>query len=184
MLATAIELPVLNGVKKKDERVERYETLVNLHSGYLYRYAYWLCRNPTVAEDLVQETFLRVWKAMDQLQDPKAVKSWLTTIVRREHARLYERKRPEADAEPLPELLVDDRAQAFDSDADALHQALGSIPEHYSEPLVLQVVGGFSCEEIGEMMGLSKGAVMTRVFRAREKLREILGEDFNHRVRG
>lgn len=177
MLAATLQSPELRGDREYDERVERYETLVVAHSAYIYRYACWLCRNPTLAEDLVQETFLRAWRSLDQLQDPHAIKSWLTTIVRREHARLYQRKRPEADADPLPEWLIDDCAQAFDPEADALRRALNSISERYSEPLVLQVIGGYSCREIGEIIGVSEGAVMTRLFRARNKLREILEGD-------
>ena len=56
------------------------------YSKDLYRYGLWLTKDVQVAEDLVQETFLRAWKAMDSLKDPGAVKSWLFTIYRRENA--------------------------------------------------------------------------------------------------
>ena len=51
------------------------------------------------------------------------------------------------------------------------------LPEEYLEPLLLQVLGGYTCEEIGKILGIKAGAVMTRVFRARKKLRVILGDD-------
>ena len=62
------------------------------HSGELYRYAYWLSGDSALAQDLVQETFLRAWRSLDALRETVAAKAWLTTILRREHARLYERK--------------------------------------------------------------------------------------------
>ena len=63
-----------------DARTSQFEAMVNAYSKDLYRYGLWLTKDAQVAEDLVQETFLRAWKAMDQLKDPKAVKSWLFTI--------------------------------------------------------------------------------------------------------
>src|SRR5580692_7620477 len=61
----------------------------------LLRFAWWLARDRTVAEDVVQEALLRAWRSRDALKDPAAARGWLLTIVRREHARLYERKRLE-----------------------------------------------------------------------------------------
>ena len=82
----------------------------------LLRFAYWLARDRQVAEDVVQETLIRAWKSRDELKDPAAARPWLFTIVRREHARLFERKR-------LPTVDIDDvEAQgdpALASDGDA-----------------------------------------------------------------
>lgn len=74
------------------EKKVRYEKLVQVYHSELYRFAYWLCRDPNIAEDLVQETFLRAWRSLDSLLDQKAAKPWLLTIVRRENARRFERK--------------------------------------------------------------------------------------------
>src|ERR1044072_2267803 len=73
-------------------RQQQFEALVRAHSGELYRYAYWLSGESALAQDLVQETFLRAWRSLDSLRETIAAKAWLTTILRREHARLYERK--------------------------------------------------------------------------------------------
>ena len=70
-----------------------FQAVVKAHSAELYRYAYWLCRDRCTAEDLVQETFARAWNAWGGLRDVRAARSWLYTIARREHARLFERKR-------------------------------------------------------------------------------------------
>lgn len=160
---------------------KRYEEMVRELSADVYRYAYWLCKDRNMAEELAQETFLRAWKAFDSLQDASSAKSWLFTIVRRENARQYERKRLD---------IVDDvdfghveGGKGYDTSTEAfvLRRALDRLPEDYREPLILQVIGGFSSEEIAEQMGLKPGAVMTRLFRARQKLREMLegDEDIN-----
>ncbi len=68
----------------------------------LLRFAFWLSRDRTLAEDVVQETMMRAWKAQDSLQDEAAAKPWLLTIVRREYARTFERKRlPMVDVDEL-----------------------------------------------------------------------------------
>jgi RNA polymerase sigma-70 factor (ECF subfamily) len=61
----------------------------------MYRYAAWLCRDRTIAEDVVQESLLRAWKSLDSLREDAAAKHWLLTIVRRENARYFERRRLE-----------------------------------------------------------------------------------------
>ena len=141
----------------------------------LYRYAVWLGNTREAAEDLVQETFLRAWKSIDGLRDVRAARSWLMTILRREHARQFERPQAvDGRTEELdPERLVGfrDGGQAA---AMALRQSLATLHKDYREPLVLQVLGGYSCTEIGEILGLKPGAVMTRLSRARHKLRREL----------
>ncbi len=161
----------------KDNARARFNRLVGEYSKDVFRYAFWLCHNKTMAEELSQETFLRAWKSIDSLQDDKAAKSWLFTIVRRENARQYERKRLD---------MVDDvdfdrvgaTREEYDTSTEAfvLRRALAELPEEYREPLVLQVIGGYSTEEIANQLGIKAGAVMTRLFRARKKLREMLGE--------
>ncbi len=162
----------------KDKTIQ-FEIIVNEYSKDLYRYGVWLTKDPQVAEDLVQETFLRAWKALDSLRDPKAVKSWLFTIYRRENARRFEKKRP--DTTPIDDVNVDKFIQLEDDFAKteviALRESLKELPEEYLEPLLLQVLGGYTCDEIGDIMDIKSGAVMTRVFRARKKLRAILEDD-------
>ena len=157
-------------------RQARFEALADRFSADLYRYAYWLCGDRAVAEDLVQECFMRAWRSLDKLKEDKSAKSWLFTILKRENARLYERKRPETgqiDTSQLEDLNQNDTS----TEAFVLRRALAALPQEYREPLVLQVVGGFSTDEIATMLDISKSAVMTRVFRARKKLRDTLTED-------
>ncbi|HFE48692.1 MAG TPA: sigma-70 family RNA polymerase sigma factor [Chromatiaceae bacterium] len=156
-----------------DTKEQRFVSLVNSLSRELYYYALGLCRSPHQAEDLVQETCLRAWRSIEQLQDEKAARAWLYTILRREHARLYQRQRPESrDPARLPEIA--DQGYDTSTEAQVLRQALAGLQQDYREPLILQVIGGFSCDEIGKILGISASAVMTRLYRARKCLRQTL----------
>lgn len=168
-------MTVLFGMWNKEAR---FTALVNALSADLYRYAYWLCRNRQVAEDLVQETYARAWRSLDDLRDEKAARAWLLTTLRREHARLYEKERPQSDGLTDPDSLPQARRD-FDGSADAwaLRRAMAQMADEYREPLVLQVLGGYSCEDIAAMLDITPQAVMTRLFRARQQLRQVLAGD-------
>ena len=142
----------------------------------LLRFAYWLARDRSVAEDVVQEAMLRAWRARQELKDAAATRQWLLTIVRREHARLYERKRlVTVDVSDI--IAREDVALARNGEGEMLdlQRAILRLPDDYREPLVMQVLGGYSTAEIAKEMNLSTPAVLTRLFRARNRLREIYG---------
>jgi RNA polymerase sigma-70 factor (ECF subfamily) len=142
----------------------------------LLRFAHWLARDRAIAEDIVQEALLRAWRSRDALQDQRAARPWLLTIVRREHARLYERKRLElVSLDDATEIAPSPGTEESEDQLFALRHAIMRLPLQYREPLVLQVLGGFSTEEIARELQLSATAVLTRLFRARNKLRVLCG---------
>jgi RNA polymerase sigma-70 factor, ECF subfamily len=154
----------------------QFDALVRSLSGDLFRYGYWLCGDEALAHDLVQETFLRAWRALDNLRDTTAAKAWLITILRREHARLYERKTPQfADVDEID--VADERdahTPEFVGEESVIRNAIRCLDAKYREPLLMQVLGGFSCEEIARELKITPAAVMTQVFRARQKLKTML----------
>lgn len=156
-----------------------FEALVNAYSTDMYRYAYWLCHNSALAEDLVQEAFVRAWKALDSLDDHKAAKGWLFTIVRRENARYFERKHTKDVSLDDIEMdtIIGDTNDFASIEHIILRKALKVLPTEYLEPLLLQVIGGYSCDEIATIMDSKSGAIMTRLSRARQKMREIMTDD-------
>lgn len=164
-------VPVMNHA----DRNRQFDALVRRYADDLYRFGVWLSGDPTLTRDLVQETFMRAWKALDKLKDGRAARSWLITILRREYARTFERKVPpltdidEVVVTEESELPPEDRAERA-----LLRKAMLELDVCYREPLVLQVVMGFSIAEIAEQLDLTESAVMTRVFRAREKLKAKL----------
>ncbi len=149
----------------------RFEKLVNAVSSDLYRYAFMLCRNKAMAEDLVQETYTRAWRFLDSLRDEKKAKSWLMTTLRREYARQFERYRP-----PFADVELDQIAgsDGVNPEVWEVRRGLARLPDKYREVLVLQVIGGYSGAEMAEMLELPRATVNTRLFRARQQLRKQL----------
>jgi len=157
---------------------DRFQALCQRLRPDLLRFAFWLSRDLALAEDVVQETMLRAWKAQDSLVNEEAAKPWFLTIVRREYARCFERKRfVTVDIDDLIAREEPTLGAAQDQDLAELRAAIFRLPEEYREPLVLQVLMGYTTAEIAQELGLSNAAVLTRLFRARKQLRALCGED-------
>jgi len=170
---------VLSGM---DSKQQRFNALVNALYTDIYRYAFWLCKNRSVAEDLVQETYLRAWRSFERLKDEKAAKAWLITILRRENARMYERYQPDlVDITDMP--LADLSAGPGQSmETSLLQNSIAQLEIEFREPLMLQIIGGFTTDEISNILALNKNTVLTRLYRARNKIKDILSE--NNILRG
>lgn len=168
--------PVISDMRRS--RQEKFAVLIQGLAPDLYRYACWMCGDRVQAEELVQETFLRAWRAIDSLRDAEAAKGWLFTIFRREHARQFERKRLDMEeVEDIGKIAASRPGYDTSTEAFVLRRALANLADEYREPLILQVLGGFSCDEIAAALGITSSAVMTRLFRARKQLREHIGAD-------
>ena len=166
----------MNRADGETDRRRRFGTLSESLRPDLLRFAWWLGRDRGLAEDVVQESMLRAWKSFDSLTDEGKAKSWLLTIVRREFARTFEKKRLElADVEALIAAESDLLSAPEDERVAEMRNAIFRLDEEYREPLVLQVLMGYSTQEIADMMGMQQGAVLTRLFRARARLRQALG---------
>jgi RNA polymerase sigma-70 factor, ECF subfamily len=151
----------------------RFEELCAPYRNDLLRFLIWLCRDRALAEDVMQETLLRAWRSFGSLSDSGAVRAWLLTIARRELARVYERKR-------LPTVDLDSAMAAHDAalatheshDVEDMRRAIFQLEPTYREPLVMQVLLGLPTEEIATQLEISVPAVLTRLYRAREMLRQ------------
>jgi RNA polymerase sigma-70 factor (ECF subfamily) len=161
-----------------NQKRARFQVLCQSLRPDLLRFAFWLSRDRTLAEDVVQETLLRAWKAQESLQEEAAAKPWLLTIIRREYARTFERKRfATVDVEELIAKEEPMLAAADDQELHEIRAAMFRLPEEYREPLVLQVLMGYSTAEIAAELDLTNATVLTRLFRARKQLRTLCGED-------
>lgn len=160
----------------ESDKQQRYEKLVQLYHADLYRYGYWLCKDSDIAQDLVQETFLRAWKSLDSLLDQAAAKAWLITILRRENARRFERKQFDYDDAAEQDLLADQVQLSAEQYCDnhIVREQIAALNDEYREPLVLQAIGGFNSDEIANLLQLNVNTVNTRLFRARNLLRQRL----------
>ena len=154
---------------------DRFERLCAPYRADLLRFLIWLCRDRALAEDVMQETLLRAWRSFDALADASAVRAWLITIARRELARVFERKRlPMIDLDTAISSNDGALAVADSHDVDDMRKAILELETTYREPLVMQVLLGFSTDEIAQQLSISTPAVLTRLFRARELLRQRL----------
>ncbi len=162
-----------NAQKRMDNAQKRFETMVHALSSDLYRYAYLLCRHKAMAEDLVQETFLRAWRHLGSLRDESKAKSWLITTLRREFARQFERYQPHFDDIDIDRIAEPDSVEK-NADVWLVRRALLELPAKYRDALGLQVIGGYSGAEIAEIVDLPLPTVNTRLFRARQQLRKVL----------
>ncbi len=139
-----------------NRRRARFQALCQTLRPDLLRFAFWLSRDRALAEDVVQESMLRAWKAQDSLLDENAAKPWFLTIIRREYARTFERKR--LNTVDVDELIAREEpilAVAEEQDLSEMRAALFKLPDEYREPLLLQVLMGYSTAEIARELSLS-----------------------------
>ncbi|MCL2803589.1 MAG: sigma-70 family RNA polymerase sigma factor [Micrococcales bacterium] len=156
------------------------DTLITTHSPRIYRHAYHLTGNRFDAEDLTQETFVRVITALDA-KGAGSLEGWMhriTTNLFLDQARRRARLRFESLGE-AEELLEDPASDPLDIyvsrhlDA-AVSTALAALPEQFRQPFVLRAIEGCSYEEIAQILGLKLGTVRSRIHRARGWLQQWL----------
>lgn len=162
---------------------ERFEQAVLPHLDAAYNLARWLTRNDQDAQDVTQEAFLRAFRFFDGYQGGN-MRAWLLTIVRNTcYTWLHQNRPPEAAVEFDEEIHsgempgdIDPELQALASaDKETLRRALEALPGIFREVLVLRELEGMSYKEIADVASVSIGTVMSRLARARTRLRESLG---------
>jgi RNA polymerase sigma-70 factor (ECF subfamily) len=151
------------------------EALPHLRS--LYGTAYRMTRNAHDAEDLVQETFLRAYRAFDRFTPGTNIRAWLFTILHRARTDAFRKAgrslktvelEGEGPAVPPPQ-------DALASGGEDLSRALESLPDVFRAAVVLRDVEDFSYEEIARILDVPIGTVMSRIHRGRAQLRTVLG---------
>ena len=156
------------------------------HLDSLYGYALILTRDQTAAEDLVQETYLRAVRAFGQLIPHSNLKSWLFVIMRNAWLNQLRHTRSgprfvELDDEEVGYVYQNDRVNGDPHvvylrkiELEQIRAAIADLPELYREIIVLRDLEGFSYQEIATMLSCPAGTVMSRLARARAKLRRAL----------
>lgn len=156
-----------------------FERVALPHVESLLRAALRLERNRARAEDLIQETLLRAWRAFDQFERGTNCKAWLFRIL----LNLVNKQRQTHHASPREISLESIRSTTvvrlpvIKSHLTALEvgSAFDTLSEDHQTVLILAVIEGFSCKEIARICDLPIGTVMSRISRARTALREALG---------
>ncbi len=169
----------------RDGETRAFEVIFDRHGGAAFSLAYRMCGRRAMAEDVVQEAFLSLWRSGARYDRSRgSVRSWVLGVVhnraidafRREHSRDSRDLRESELAERLPApQLVEQEAERRD-DARLVRGALGELPADQRRVIELAYFGGFSHREIAEMLELPAGTVKGRMRLGLAKLRLTLGD--------
>ena len=158
----------------------------------LYSHALRLTKNPADAEDLVQETYLKGYKAFNSFKDGTNLRAWLFRILTNSFINAYRKKQRSFDEQEVEDIEAINTLSSADyssnthlgiSAEDALFErltddeiqtAIDSLPGTYKAVVLLADVQGFSYKEIAEILDVPDGTVMSRLHRARAKLKDLL----------
>jgi RNA polymerase sigma-70 factor (ECF subfamily) len=157
--------------------------LLLLHLDSAHNLARWLLRNAQDAEDVVQEAYVRAFKYSRGFRGGDA-RAWLLAIVRNTAYDWLRKRRAQESSDPFDERVHAAAKEEADpeqlllrkAERQLVAQALGELPVHSREILVLREWEGLSYKEISEVMGMPMGTVMSSLSRARGRLRRALGE--------
>jgi RNA polymerase sigma-70 factor (ECF subfamily) len=171
---------------------ERFTELALPHMQALYTAALRMTRNPADAEDLVQETFLKAYRAIDRYEDGTNIRAWLYKILTNTFINNYRaaKRRPEkADVEDVEDLYMyrrlgelpapgtgrsaEDEVLSRFTD-DEVKEAIEALPEAFRIAVLLADVEGFSYKEIADITDVPIGTVMSRIHRGRKALQKTL----------
>jgi RNA polymerase sigma-70 factor, ECF subfamily len=176
-----------------------FEQLLDRYEDKIFRLAYRFVRNETEAKEVLQDTFLSIWRKLDTFKGDSQFGSWLyrvaaNTALMRLRAQ---RRHPEVSTEELPVGYLDNYGQVpaagenwarrpddeLQSDELRRHiqSAVDALPEIYRTVFLLRDVEGMSTEETGEILAISVPTVKTRLHRARIALRDTISGYFNKR---
>jgi RNA polymerase sigma-70 factor, ECF subfamily len=169
--------------KDEEERNDRFSALVKRQSRFVFRVAYAVLRNAHDAEEIVQETFLKLYRndAWERIQNEKgflARTAWRIAVDR------LPRARTETPAEDLMTDGPNPEEKVIVEDWNTIiHRLIDALPEHLRQPLALSTLEEMSSHEIGEAMGIPEGTVRTRLMRARRILRQGVEAYGNRKAR-
>lgn len=154
-----------------------FHGLVEEHGAALYRLAYRLLGDAHDAEEIVQETLRSAWTSRDRFDDTRGRRAWLASILRRrvvDRWRRVGRSPSIASGDHVLDVAVDGDDPLADDYTDEMQQALAMLPDEMREALLLVIVGELTHQETADALGAPLGTILSRVSRARSRLRENL----------
>ena len=180
-MTVAVAPPPQSSVLEGETGDQVFNRLVLPEVDVMWRVAMSLTRNRADAEDLVQESLLRAYKAIDSF-DGRYPRAWLLTILRNTERNRHRRRRPELLSDPDiaeergPRTEVDEvekRAEDHEFDS-AVTAALTELPENFRRVVELVDVDGLTYQEAADVLDVPLGTVMSRLHRARRRIRDLL----------
>jgi RNA polymerase sigma-70 factor (ECF subfamily) len=172
-------------VPSADEKRRAFEREALPHLDSLYRVALRLARDPTRAEDLVQETVLKAYRSWHQYREGTNARAWLLTILRHTFINQYRRDRhrgPQVDIAEIEPYTIfrevqetDPEGRFFDQIVDEeILAAIDALPDEFREAVVLSDLEGLTYAEVAEATGVPVGTVKSRLYRGRQALQKQL----------
>ncbi|MFN3538251.1 MAG: sigma-70 family RNA polymerase sigma factor, partial [Brevundimonas sp.] len=145
----------------------------------LRAFAWSLSRDPSDADDMVQETLTKAWTHRDKFQPGTNLRAWLFTILRNSwYTALSKHRRETADEDgKMAATLTSQPSQEWSVELHQLQAALNRLPPEHREALIMVGAAGLSYEEAAEIAGCALGTIKSRVNRARNRLAQIMGMD-------
>jgi RNA polymerase sigma-70 factor (ECF subfamily) len=153
-----------------------FNRLVDDHSPALYRMAYRMVGDRHEAEDMVQEAFRSAWKSRNSYEEGRGDRAWLASILRRRIVDRWRRKPAPmtSDSDVQLDVGVAGSDPLSGDYTDEMQAALTHLPTELRETLLLVVVGELTHQETADLLDVPLGTVLSRVSRARRRLRETL----------
>jgi RNA polymerase sigma-70 factor (ECF subfamily) len=161
-----------------DSDLEAFGELIRRHQDFVYGAALRVVRNPVLAQDVAQDTFVRTYKALADFRGQAAVRSWLYRIATNLALNAVQRRK-EYPAEELPETVTSsgpEKETVRGAMAAHMRSAIEELPTDLKRPLVLREYDCLSYQEISEALDLPLNTVRTRILRARRALRTAMEE--------
>ncbi len=155
----------------------RFNRMVADHAASLYRMAYRAIGDHHEAQDLVQEAFRSAWKSRATFSADRSERAWLVSILRRrvvDYWRQSKQPQPTEDGQLAVHLAVGDDDPVRNEFTDEIQHALNQLSEELREALLLVVVAELTHQEAAELLDVPLGTVLSRVSRARKRMREHL----------
>jgi len=173
--------PPTDSVREGESGDDVFNRLVLPEVDVMWRVAMSLTRNRADAEDLVQESLLRAYRAIDSF-DGRYPRAWLLTILRNTERNRHRRRRPSLLNDPE---IAEERGPATEADAverraedrefdEAVTAALEELPENFRRVVELVDVDGLTYQEAADVLDVPLGTVMSRLHRARRRIRDVL----------
>lgn len=177
-------------IVRSDSEIRQFEALMGQTQRRAYSMAYQLTRNPSEAEDLVQDTFVKAWRGFDSYSPGRPFLNWLLRIMQRAYLDSRRRDNPIRKADSLnsmispadgevQELPIPDRGPSPDDEViysefkSDLQRALRELPDVYREAIELCDLDGLSYAEIADIQRTTIGTVRSRIHRGRKFLRDV-----------
>lgn len=160
---------------RDEEQRQLFQSVVEQFTDSTYRVAYRLTSHHELAKELLQETFLAAWQNINQLQKPEAIAGWLFAILRNQCSkqRMRERRNQHQGLESEP-LARNQEPGDFDS----VQQAINQLDDDHRLPIILVSMEGWSVDEASKSLGVPRGTILSRLHRARLRLKQLLALDW------